>query len=58
MYKFKLLTLFLFLTIYSYSQTPFISEINYGTDSGIEIAGPIDASLNGWSLEFYEWKRV
>ena len=49
-----LATLFPFVS----GQTVFINEIHYdnrGTDTGefIEIAGPVDTNLNGWSLVLY-----
>lgn len=48
------IALFLFVQN-GFSQTVFINEINYkGNDTGVEIAGPQNTNLQGWSLLFYE----
>lgn len=48
--------LMLFLAIQlSFSQSVYINEINYtGPDTGVEIFGPQNTNLSGWSLVFYE----
>ncbi len=54
----KLLTpiaLFFLAIQLNYSQSVYINEINYtGPDTGVEVFGPQNTNLSGWSLLFYE----
>ena len=55
MTKIYILLIVLLLTISSFSQNVYISEINYtGSNPGVELTGVGETNLTGWSLSFYK----
>ncbi len=55
MKKNYILLIVLLLTISSFSQNVYISEINYtGSNPGVELTGVGETNLTGWSLSFYK----
>jgi len=55
MKKIYILSIVLLLTISSFSQNVYISEINYtGSNPGVELTGVGETNLTGWSLSFYK----
>ena len=55
MKKNYILLIVLLLTISSFSQNVYISEINYtGSTPGVELTGVGETNLTGWSLSFYK----
>ncbi len=47
-----ILIIFLFFSIFSFSQNVFISEVH--TDTGVEVTGPSGEQLNNYSIEVYK----
>lgn len=59
--KIKFLLVFLLLSPFlTFSQSVFINEINHVSPDmkGLEIAGPVNTDLNGWTLSFYDVSGV
>jgi len=55
MKKIYILLFVFLLTISSFSQNVYISEINYtGSNPGVELTGVGETNLTGWSLSFYK----